>query len=108
MSMTLDEELRQEVIGLECGRLSLQQRFETKTATKKAITVNLEDIAQTLAKMPTASTRDMHMADRCNGIHQMLCDLNQLARKDGCIAAAWALEFVEMVAEQQRAKELAR
>jgi len=108
MSMTLDEELRQEVIGLECGRLSLQQRFETKTATKKAITVNLEDIAQTLAKMPTASTKSMDITDRSNGIYQMLCDLNQLARKDGCIAAAWALEFVSHVAEQERAKELAQ
>jgi len=108
MSMTLDQERRQEFIELESGRLSLQQRFETKTAAKGATTVNLEDIAETLAKKPTESTKSMHMADRCNGIHQMLCDLNQLARKDGCIAAAWALEFVSMVAEQQRAKELAQ
>jgi hypothetical protein len=65
--------------------------------------VTLEDIADILAENPTASTKSMHITDRCNGIHQMLCDLNQLARKDGCIAAAWALEFVSMVAEQQRA-----
>ena len=70
--------------------------------------MTLEDIAEILAKLPTASTKAMHIVDRCNGIHQMLCDLNQLARKDGCIAAAWALEFVSMVAEQERAKELAQ
>jgi hypothetical protein len=67
--------------------------------------VSLEDIAEILAKVPTQSTKAMHITDRCTGIHQMLCDLNQLARKDGCIAAAWALEFVSMVAEQEQAKE---
>ena len=67
-----------------------------------------EDIAEILAKHPTTLTRDMHIVDRFNGIHQMLCDLNQLAREDGCIAAAWALEFVSMIAEQERAKELAQ
>jgi len=79
-----------------------------KQASKGASSVNLEDIAEILAKVPTQSTKAMHIVDRCNGIHQMLCDLNQLARQDGCIAAAWALEFVAMVAEQERAKELAR
>ena len=69
--------------------------------------MTLEDIAELLAKMPTSSTKAMHAVDRFNGIHQVLLDLNELARSDGCIAAAWALEFVSMVAEQQRQKELA-
>jgi hypothetical protein len=68
--------------------------------------VTLEDIAEILAKTPTASTNTMHITDRFNGIHQMLLDLNELAKRDGCMAAAWALEFVSMVAEQRRAKEL--
>jgi hypothetical protein len=70
--------------------------------------VTIEDIAEILAKHPTASTQSMRIVDRLNGIHKMLGDLNQLAGKDGCIAAAWALEFVSMVAEQERAKELAQ
>jgi hypothetical protein len=70
--------------------------------------VTLEDIAEIIAKKPTESTKAMRIVDRFNGIHQMLCDLNQLASKDGCIAAGWALEFVSMFAEQERAKELAQ
>jgi hypothetical protein len=68
---------------------------------------SLEEVAEILARMPTQSTKAMHILDRFNGIHQMLLDLNEMARSDGCIAAAWALEFVSMVAEQQRQKELA-
>lgn len=45
-----------------------------------------------LANKPTTSTKDMTVEERRDGIQQMLLDLNQLATKDGCIAAAWALE----------------
>lgn len=70
--------------------------------------MTLEDIAEILAKMPTASTKAMHIVDRFNGIDQMLKDLQELAKSDGCIAAAWAFEFVSMIAEQQRQKELSK
>ena len=63
---------------------------------------DLEDIAEILARKPTPSTKSMHIVDRCNGVHQMLMDLQELAKRDGCIAAAWALEFAVMIAEQER------
>lgn len=43
---------------------------------------------------PTYAT-SMHRDDRLAGARQMLEDLNRLAREDGCIAAAWAADFIE-------------
>ncbi len=51
--------------------------------------------AAELANVPTKSTVSMHYEDRLVGIEQMLADLNRLATEDGCIAAAWAAEFLE-------------
>lgn len=51
--------------------------------------------AEELAKIPTTSTKHMAYEERVDGIRQMLTDLNDLARIDGCIAAAWAAEFLE-------------
>ena len=50
--------------------------------------------ASELALIPTKSTRHIHLKEREDGIGQMLRDLEMLARIDGCIAAAWALEFL--------------
>ena len=72
---------------------------------------SLEDVAEILARMPTQSTKAMHIVHRFNGIHQMLTDLQDLAEcdGDGCIAAAWALEFAVMIAETvERAVERKR
>ena len=53
--------------------------------------------AKELADLPTKSTIKMTYEERLASIETMLSDLNQLARKDGCIAAAWALEFLEEI-----------
>ena len=50
--------------------------------------------AEELAFIETKSTRTMYYDDRLASIEVMLSDLNRLAREDGCIAAAWALEFL--------------
>ena len=52
-----------------------------------------QDAADKLAKTQTQSTQHMAEQERADGILQMLRDLNRLARENGCIAAAWALEF---------------
>jgi len=54
---------------------------------------SLMRVAHQLAKMPTRSTAHMVDWEREEGIQQMLADLQELARRDGCIAAAWAVEF---------------
>jgi hypothetical protein len=51
--------------------------------------------AAEIAKIPTTSTKYMCYEERLEGINQMLADLNTLARRDGCIAAAWVLEFLD-------------
>lgn len=48
--------------------------------------------AEVLAWPPTESTKSMGHGERVRGIEQMLHDLERLAREDGCVAAAWALE----------------
>ena len=50
-----------------------------------------------LAELPTKSTQHMSIAERRDGIAVMLDDLRMLATRDGCIAAGWALEFIESV-----------
>lgn len=52
------------------------------------------EVAIILAKSPTESTKHMGTEEREEGILTMLRDLELLARKDGCVAAAWALEFI--------------
>lgn len=42
----------------------------------------------------TPSTEHMNDDERGDCIEVMLDDLEQLTRRDGCIAAAWALEFI--------------
>jgi hypothetical protein len=51
-------------------------------------------IAKRLAKHPTQSTKHMEEGERTDGIEQMLKDLLALAHNDGCIAAAWAVEWI--------------
>jgi hypothetical protein len=50
-------------------------------------------LVKKLAHQPTKSTKDMDWESRCEGIRQMLVDLHQMASKDGCVAAAWAVEW---------------
>lgn len=58
----------------------------------------IEHAAVWLADSPTESTLHMSVDERTAGIAQMLDDLYQLATRDGCIAAAWALEKLLAVA----------
>jgi hypothetical protein len=48
------------------------------------------------------STRHMSAAERLDGTRQMIRDLEALAHNDGCIAAAWALEFMSTVSAQPK------
>lgn len=61
-------------------------------------------VAKALAAVPTKSTAHMELQERTDGINQMLEDLAMLAAKDGCIAAAWALE--KLIAVSRQADEL--
>lgn len=56
--------------------------------------MNLEKVAKKLAPVKTTSIRCMSEMEREGGILQMLQDLERLAKSDGCIAAAWALEWL--------------
>lgn len=61
-----------------------------------------------LARIDCPSYRHMEEQERADGILTMLNDLNQLARRDGCIAAAWALEMIQaMHAEVERLRHTA-
>lgn len=42
-----------------------------------------------------SSNRDMSKKQRIDGTRQMVRDLERLAVNDGCIAAAWALEYIK-------------
>lgn len=55
---------------------------------------DIEAVADRLMMIPTTSTRHMWHEERRGGILQMLMDLEALAHRDGCIAAAWALEYI--------------
>ena len=46
------------------------------------------------------STRHMGEEERLDGTRQMIRDLEEMAHNDGCIAAAWALEFIGAVTFQ--------
>lgn len=59
-----------------------------------------KDLADRLAQTATASTRTMPADVRADGIRQMLSDLHRLTTEDGCIAAAWALEWIEASASR--------
>jgi len=70
-----------------------------------------------LANIPIPSTQYMSDEEKRDGVEQMLRDLRQLARQDGCIAAGWALEILreiatrpltphEMVTEEEISEEM--
>lgn len=48
-----------------------------------------------LTELVTPSTEHMDRDERAAGVLQMLADLRMLAERDGCIAAAWALEALD-------------
>lgn len=52
------------------------------------------ELAERLAELPTSSNARMDHQERVDGILQMIYDLRVMAETDGCIAAAWAIEFL--------------
>ena len=54
----------------------------------------MSELSEYLSTIPTISTKHMEQAEREAGIQTMLNDLFHLADRDGCIAAAWALEII--------------
>lgn len=59
-----------------------------------------DELAAKLASVRTKSTAHMETGERASCIGTMLDDLEQLARSDGCIAAAWAIEIMPVLVEQ--------
>jgi hypothetical protein len=59
-----------------------------------------EKLVEVLSRVSTESTHYMTVEERSYGIAVMLGDLNRLAREDGCIAAAWALEMIDKLASE--------
>ena len=54
----------------------------------------IQQAATLLSREVRESTQHMSNGERAQGIEQMLRDLLELARNDGCVAAAWAYEFI--------------
>lgn len=62
--------------------------------TKEQANAEIEAALPYLTSVDRPSTRHMGQEEREAAIGQMLVDLWMLAKNDGCIAAAWAFEFV--------------
>jgi hypothetical protein len=60
----------------------------------------LPEIVNLIYDLPFPSTQGMSKEDRIAGVKQMLFDLSDLARIDGCVAAAWAIELACVAAQQ--------
>lgn len=60
-----------------------------------------DSMIEALADIPIPSTEYMCQEDKCGGVAQMIDDLETLARKDGCIAAAWALEVLREISKEK-------
>ncbi len=61
--------------------------------------------ARAISEIELPSTKHLSPDDKLEGTCQMLDDLERLAEEDGCIAAAWAIEWVKAVAGQRIGKE---
>ena len=53
-----------------------------------------DDIWRIAVRIKTPSTNYMTTQEQLDGVRQMLDDLERLAEEEGCIAAAWALEWI--------------
>jgi hypothetical protein len=60
--------------------------------------LEIHRVSRLLAVNATESTAHMELSERKEGIAQMLRDLYRLAREDGCVSAAWALEYLQTYA----------
>lgn len=58
--------------------------------------MNIDKLAARMAKLPKPEMyRNMSDSEYADGLAIIVADLELLARKDGCIAAAFALSFFE-------------
>ena len=64
-----------------------------------AKTLTADDYAKILARLRITTFANMQDSDRVSCVGTVLSDLEQLAQKDGCVAAAVALEMLMAVAE---------
>ena len=62
--------------------------------------MNEQEVRLVAVRCVPASTKHMDETERLDGTRQMIRDLEQLAHRDGCIAAAWALDFIATVTFQ--------
>ena len=62
-------------------------------------TYEFNDAVTALAQFKTDSTKHMERDERAIGVETMLSDLLQLAKNNGCIAAAWAYELLTTIAK---------
>lgn len=76
----------------------IQSKLDADPTLKGEVETDLAAIR--LARFPTRSTAHMDQFERADGITQMIADLDQLAKADGCIAAAWAAEFVRTISDK--------
>ena len=67
----------------------------TNPAQERTVKESLHKTARRIAATPTKSTLHMSESERQSGVLQMLADLDELAKRDGCVAAAWALEYLQ-------------
>ncbi len=64
------------------------------------------EIVNLIHDLPFPSTQGMSITDKVNGVQQMLCDLSDMARIDGNVAAAWAIELAAVAAAQRHVLNL--
>lgn len=64
------------------------------------------EIVNLIHDLPFPSTQGMAKEDKVNGVKRMLFDLSDMARIDGNVAAAWAIELAAVAANQAHALNL--
>lgn len=59
------------------------------------------ELAEKLNQIGTRYGSLMGSEEREAGIHQMILDLGTLAKQDGCVAAAWAIEMIRQYVDHR-------
>lgn len=71
-----------------------------KTDTGRNLTMSETQVLRVCQRIVPKSCKHMTEAERLDGTRQMIRDLERLAIDDGCVAAAWALDFIGCVTFQ--------
>jgi hypothetical protein len=67
---------------------------------RRNLTLSEKQILRVSQRVIPKSCKHMSEQERLDGTRQMIRDLERLAIDDGCIAAAWALDFIRCVTFQ--------